>query len=254
MKKICLMLLIVCILTVGCVKYEVGMTIDSDESITLDLVYAVNNSLISFAGNGNVMDTEDVRQKLIDSGFEVKEYKTESLAGISASKKLGELNDLATNDDVVFELTELVNKKFDNVKMFKLENKGFKNNYKATFTFNMVNDDGDETQSEEYDYDYSEYIDVKFVLKSKCALKNHNADEVSEDGIYTWKPKYGVLNNINFEFSTQYNKTIYILLLASAIIILVILICIVRLFIRKINKNKEIKNNSTEIEILDIDI
>ncbi|HHW69513.1 MAG TPA: hypothetical protein GX747_04170 [Tenericutes bacterium] len=252
MKKNGLILIILCLMLTGCVKYEVGMTINRNKSINVELIYAMNGDLSSMA---NVNSIDETRKSLENNGFKVSEYKENNLVGISATKNLGHINELSGKNNISLELTSLLDDKFYGKEVFNVEEGFLKNMYKANFSFDMTNEDEQEDINEKSDYDYSKYLDVKFVLKSEFDIINHNADEVSKDGkTYTWNPKYGLVNDITFEFSAHTDNSIYLILLVSAVIIIIIIICIIKLTSRRIRKTKEIKKYNSAVEVLDFEI
>ena len=125
-----LLLLLVVALTSGCVKVELGLKItNSDVDVTY--IYAFQKAYASML-SGEDDPFKDTEKELKDDGFTVEDYSDSSYQGKKATKRLGSLADLSTEEeikDLTFDTDDL-----ENIKLFQITDKGFfKTTYKASF-------------------------------------------------------------------------------------------------------------------------
>ena len=130
-----LLLLLVVALTSGCVKVELGLKItNSDVDVTY--IYAFQKAYASML-SGEDDPFKDTEKELKDEGFTVEDYTDSSYQGKKATKKLGSLADLSTEEeikDLTFDTDDL-----ENIKLFQITDKGFfKTTYKASFKTNAM--------------------------------------------------------------------------------------------------------------------
>ena len=132
-----ILLVLVVALTCGCVKVEVGLKItNSDVSFTY--VMGMQKAYISMM-NGEGDPFKESTDSLKDSGFTVEDYSDDAYQGKKATKKLGTLEELSTEEEL--KTVSLSADKLNDVKLFQKTGSGFfKTTYKASFKTNAMDD------------------------------------------------------------------------------------------------------------------
>lgn len=156
MKKIKYLLLctLVLILT-GCVKFNANMDIKKDKSMDFSIIYAVDTSVF---GEQQVLD-DDQKKELENQGFTVTDYSQGNMKGFTISKKIKNIDDVSSTEDVEYDLSGILDDKSKGGYIFKVKKGIFKNTYIAKFRFDSSDsnlssstDDGDSS----LDLDFSE--------------------------------------------------------------------------------------------------
>lgn len=132
-----LLLLLVVALTSGCVKIEMGLKITNSD---VDFVYIYGfQKAYSSMMSGEDDPFKDTEKEMKEEGFTVEDYSDSTYQGKKATKRLGSLADLSTEDNI--ETLTLETDKLDNIKLFQITEKGlFKTTYKASFKSNAMED------------------------------------------------------------------------------------------------------------------
>ncbi len=285
MKKISKILFLITILLglSGCLKYEVNMKISDDKSMDFVLIEATSfdvgnddeESDLEESNNSNsdsLLEDDDLLEGIDDlgdigqdndtdvrfntsdyekfekAGYKIEEYEEkkddEKYVGVKISKKYSNIDDLSTNKDEAIEFTTLFDGDSDPENVHFFYKNG--NKYKANLTFNLVDEDSDDTT------DYSQFEDY-FDLEYKVTLPeksiSNNATSVSEDGkTLTWKMKYGEKNSIQYEFEMPNNNSTLIYIISGTVCAIgVIAIVSVIIIINKKKKNRPISNGTTNL-------
>ena len=264
-KKL-LLILFVSFLATGCVKMDVSMNINKDKSMNLVMIMAVNKQLLEQSGGDSEMiDQEDLKE-LKEQGFEVEEYKEDSMNGYKASRKIKNIDVISTKDEIASDLS-MTNTDSENKYLFTVKKGFLKNKYIANITSSdsksiedqmntLTSPDtttNDTPNNDLDDFDYSSLMagmDMKFEVKVPYKALDNNATSVSANGkTLTWNLLELDEDNMHFEFELYNMSTIYII---GGIILLIILGLVLALTKRKNNKNNHI-NNSNVIDGITID-
>lgn len=139
MKKVkCLVLLVLfTVIATGCVKFNANMDIKKDKSMKFSIIYAFDKSIFG-AENGLKEEQFDEVKK---QGFTVEKYTEGSYEGFKLTKKIDNIDEVSTTEDVVYDLSGMMEAKEDNKYIFKVVKGEEKNTYTAKIKFN-ANDSG----------------------------------------------------------------------------------------------------------------
>lgn len=132
-----LLLLLVVALTSGCVKIELGLKITNSD-VDFVYIYGFQKAYASMM-SGEDDPFKDTEKEMKEEGFTVEDYSDSAYQGKKATKRLGSLADLSTEEKLG--TIELDTDKLDDVKLFQITEKGFfKTTYKASFKTNAMED------------------------------------------------------------------------------------------------------------------
>lgn len=193
-----LAILILLLLTTGCVKYDLDMSLKSDKSITITLIDAIEKSYYS----------EDMYTSSFENyenlGFIVEKYSDEQYQGLKIKKNYESIDEISSIDCGTIELTTLLENTTNEYKIFNVKKEGTQNTYTANFIYDLKEESTTETTSEEIDYSqYSDSMVFRYTisLPKNVTILKENADEKTNDN-YTliWNMKYGEEKNISFSF------------------------------------------------------
>ena len=126
MKKIVsfIMVMFLTLSLTGCVKYNVNMDINSDKSMELSYIIAVDPTLMGNDINSNI-DTKQI-EEYKKQGFEVTDFNDGDMKGYKLVKKIKNIDDVSTSGKESFDITKFTNgeeKYLFNVKKGLLKNK-----------------------------------------------------------------------------------------------------------------------------------
>lgn len=201
-KKGLILLTIIVFCLTGCVKYDIENGVREDKSFKLTIINAMSNEYVN--GNNEINDTNELNKL----GYQVEEYKDQTHTGIKLIKIFNSIDDISSSDCDNFELTTLLEKNINEVKLFKSTKEKNITTYIANFTFDLSLE---ETNQNTGDFDYSEYSEqmifkYTFSIPDNFQIISENADEKTNNGnTLTWNMEYGKIKNINFTFSINDN-------------------------------------------------
>ena len=148
MKKIKYLfaLVIVAMLTSGCVKYNGRMDIKKDKSMEFSVIYALDKSMFT----GETALKEEKFEGLKKNGYTITKYSDDKYEGFTISKSIKNIDEVSSESDVVFNLSGMLNEQEVNNKevFFKVQKGSDKNTYTANFKFDS-NDSNLNTQEKE---------------------------------------------------------------------------------------------------------
>ena len=281
MKKIrsLVMLLIVTLLLTGCVKYNVNMDIKKDKSMEFKIVYALDTSVLG----EKATFTKDDLNKMKDQGFEVSEYSDGSMKGFTLTKKIKNIDDVSSTDDIKYSLSGITNN--DSTKLFKVKKGLFKNKYTAKFSFdssesgiknsstfnNEENNSNDETivdpennseitnteESDDLDLtdsdeDYSKMMssmDLSFTVTLPYKALSNNATSVNNDGKeLVWNLASTNRKSIEFEFELDRFSIMPIIIVIGCVIGGLFVIALIVTVIMAISGGKKQKKSTSSTE------
>ena len=133
MKKIrnFVLLCLVAIMATGCIKFNATMDIRKDKSMDFVVIYAIDKSIM---GEGNSIE-EGHFDQLKDQGFKVEKYNEGNFEGFKLTKKINNIDEVSTSDDVIYNLSGMVDETEGNKYMFKVVKDGEKSTYYAKLKF-----------------------------------------------------------------------------------------------------------------------
>ena len=281
MKKIrnLVMLLIVTLLLTGCVKYNVNMDIKKDKSMEFKIVYALDTSVLG----EKATFTKDDLNKMKDQGFEVEEYTDGSMKGFTLTKKIKNIDDVSSTDDIKYSLSGITNN--DSTKLFKVKKGLLKNKYTAKFSFdssesgiknsstfnNEENNSNDETivdpennseitnteESDDLDLtdsdeDYSKMMssmDLSFTVTLPYKALSNNATSVNNDGKeLVWNLASTNQKSIEFEFELDRFSIMPIIIVIGCVIGGLFVITLIVTVIMAISGGKKQKKSTSSTE------
>lgn len=192
-------LLIIVALLSGCVKYDTEMRVGTDKSITITSISAIQEEYMGLQQDGNA---EEIK-KFQDNGYDAQNYQDDKYQGIKLTKKYDSIDMLSSPNCETVELTDIFEKKADEIVLFKSQRQGSITTYTADFTYNLKEEDIED----QGDVDYSEYssamiFEYHFSLPNNAIIISDNADsKTANDKTLNWKINFGELKKINFVFT-----------------------------------------------------
>ena len=266
------MLLVVAILSTGCVKFNANMDIKKDKSMDFNIIYALDTSVFGEDAKLEEKDFEEVKK----AGFTVTKYKDGNMEGFELSRKIKNIDEVSTENDAEYNLSGMMDGKEENKYLFKVKKGLLKNTYTAKFKFDAnesglnqeLTDDEDEPladvnvtandetgapsneiEIDENDLfggaDYSQMmanLDLSFNVKLPYGAKSNNATK-EEDGKLIWKLSSTNAQAIEFEFNIYNQPVLY----GGIALIVLLVAAIVALIVLKVNKNK----NKKELNVVE---
>ncbi len=193
-----LVLLFIVVLLSGCVKYDTEMKVGMDKSITITSISSIQKEYAELQQND---DAEEIK-KFQDNGYDAENYQDDKYQGIKLTKKYDSIDMISSPNCGMVELTDIFEKKADEIVLFKSQKQGSVTTYTANFTYNLKEEDI-EAQG---DVDYSEYgstmiFEYSFSLPDNVTIVSDNADsKTNNDKTLNWKINFGELKKINFVF------------------------------------------------------
>ena len=144
--KYLLLLVLFAIISTGCVKFNANIDIKKDKSMEFSIIYAFDKSLM---GESNSLKEEDMAEPK-KCGFEVTKYSEGNYEGFKLVKKVANIDDVSSEQDVTYNLSGMTEEGVCDGKMFKVTKTEAKNTYVAKFKFdanssNMTDDTEEET-------------------------------------------------------------------------------------------------------------
>ena len=149
LQKICVVLILFFLCT-GCVKYQAVMTIHNTKSMDLQVIYAINQSII----NQPVLSDEE-KNILLKNGYKAKNYKSSDYEGVKVTYHIPNIDKVSDTKKVSYSLNDMKRKKPE--KLFTIKKHFFYNEYLANFTFEST-DISNLTASLEGDSSIQEYL------------------------------------------------------------------------------------------------
>ncbi len=202
-----LSVLAIVLLCSGCMKYTIGMNIDSDKNVNFELIYALDKEAW-----GEMLDETEITEtdnEMIEAGYEVKPYNEGKWVGSVYSKNMGNLDNISTTDGINVDLSNIFDDENQEPIKYYFQKKvdGKKTTYIASFTIDATDDE----TSEDEDFDMSSLtssMELTYSVTLPVKADSNNATTVSEDGkTLTWNLEYGKVTNINYQFTLGSNST-----------------------------------------------
>ena len=202
-KNKLLFILLIILLATGCVKYDLSMSVKTDKSMTLVLIDAFEKEYASYL-EGDATSKDEY----IALGYQVEDYEEENYQGLKLTKKFDSIDNISSPNCGTVELTELLEKKVDEIILFKSSKEGTVTTYTATFTYDLTEDDTDNSESVDYStYASSMIFKYSITIPSNATIISNNADTTSNNNhTLNWNLEYGKKKNINFVFSIDDNN------------------------------------------------
>ena len=181
MKKIKYLLLLIAfaMFATGCVKFNANMEIKKDKSMEFSIIYAFDKTLL---GEDNALKEEQF-DEVKKQGFTVTKYSEGNYEGFKMTKKISNIDEVSTTEDVTYDLSGMMQSKDDNKYIFKVVKGEDKNTYTAKIKFN-ANDSGMNTTEDEKD-DTEDEISTPDETLTTGAVEESNSVTSSTDEIPT---------------------------------------------------------------------
>lgn len=275
--KYVMMLTVMMFLLTGCVKFNANIEISKNKNMNMEVIYAIDSSLMSYMGGDGELLSDDDKKELEQEGFTVENYSEDSFTGYKLVKKVKNIDDISTTDDINYNISGLLDDyEANNKNMFKVKKGLFKNTYYANIKFDasdsdlnndFIDDDTDSTDdidtytaydlngnnsSSGFDFpgmDFSNFtknMDLKFNVTLPYKAVSNNANNVSEkDKSLSWDLSATKASNIEFSFYLYNLPLIYTLVGVIVVTILLVVGLAVGLNKKK-NTVKPVANAVTE--------
>jgi len=266
--KLLLMLLVVGVISSGCVKFNANMDIKKDKSMDFTIIYALDKNYFSGEDGISVDEFKEIEK----SGFKVESYKDENMEGVKLTKSIRNIDDVSSDEDVEYSLSGIMGEDA-NQKLFKVKKGLLKNTYTAKFTFNanesgltdddeesnFVDDDnldtdtlGDENEDALFNSDgennldltnMTSNLDLSFNVTLPYKVIKSNATKTEDNNKkLSWTLTATGSDAIEFEFSIYNMNLIY----AGLGVILVIIIIVVMVIMMGKKNKKKVNTNVLE--------
>lgn len=222
MKKVIVtitILLALCTVLTGCVKLNSTLTVNSDGSGDLSVIYGISKQLAAMQPDisSNLQDTKKSTEK---AGYTVSDYNDTKYIGVQFKKHFTDLRNLKqfpNNDKVQF-----------NVK----ENKGFfKNTYNVTGSFDLtgLTDTSSNDMEKSFAAAAMSQMDLSFHLNLPVAAGENNASKVTNNNkSLEWTLVANQKNDLKVQFSTVNILNVGLLIGVIAIIVILFVLFIIR--------------------------
>lgn len=281
MKKVKYLLLLVlfAIITTGCVKFNATMDIKKDKSMDFSIIYAFDKTIL---GEGNGVKEEDLA-KAKKEGYEVTKYSEGNYEGFKLVKKIANIDEISSEEDVIFDLSGIDEASEENKYMFKVVKGTDKNTYVAKFKFtadtsDFMEEEPDNTveneiaNPDEYegmdgtmvvpDEDISitsngNDIDMSALMQSmdltfsvnlpNSALSSNATTKEDDNKKLTWKltGEGEQFIEFSFELSNKNNSDMMLYLAVGAAVVVFLILLGVLIMKKKKNNTLEIVNEET---------
>lgn len=255
MKKVkyVMMLTVMMFLLTGCVKFNANVEISKNKNMNMEVIYAIDSSLMSYMGGDGELLSDDDKKELEEEGFTVENYNQDNFTGYKLVKKVRNIDDISTTDDISYSISGLLDDyEANNKNMFKVKKGLFKNTYYTNikfdandsyldddFTSDDINSnedidtymtyDNDNNISSGFDFsgmDFSNFtknMDLKFNVTLPYKAVSNNANNVSEkDKSLSWDLSATKASNIEFSFYLYNLPLIYTLVAVIVVTILLV--------------------------------
>lgn len=281
MKKVKYLLLLVlfAIITTGCVKFNATMDIKKDKSMDFSIIYAFDKTIL---GEGNGVKEEDLAEAKKE-GYEVTKYSEGNYEGFKLVKKIANIDEISSEEDVIFDLSGIDEASEDNKYMFKVVKGSDKNTYTAKFKFtadtsSLMEEEPDDTGANEIanpdeyegmdgtmvvpdedislttdgsDLDMSalmQSMDLTFSVNLPNSALSSNATTKEDDNKkLTWKltGEGEQFIEFSFELSNKNNSDMMLYLAVGAAVVVFLILLGVLIMKKKKNNTLEIVNEET---------
>lgn len=247
-KKVCFLIVLVFVIFLsGCTKFNSDMTIKKDKSMDFSILYTydgVNDPLGIVNG--------DNRQKLLNSGYVIEDYKNGNSSGIKITREIDNIDDVSEENKLVkFDLFSLIDDN-DNLKLFKVEKNFLFDAYTAKFYISNRNGilNGDENiedtdNGQKHSYNKKKWgssDNFKFSLSVPYLVGENNATNISGNRRkLSWDlSEVSSLSTIEFKFYMIKKKDALILLAAIVLFIM---------FVISTRGNNNLQNDSDDDKV-----
>lgn len=281
MKKVKYLLLLVlfAIITTGCVKFNATMDIKKDKSMDFSIIYAFDKTIL---GEGNGVKEEDLAEAKKE-GYEVTKYSEGNYEGFKLVKKIANIDEISSEEDVIFDLSGIDEASEDNKYMFKVVKGSDKNTYTAKFKFtadtsSLMEEEPDDTGANEIanpdeyegmdgtmvvpDEDISlttdgSDLDMSALMQSmdltfsvnlpNSALSSNATTKENDNKKLTWKltGEGEQFIEFSFELSNKNNSDMMLYLAVGAAVVVFLILLGVLIMKKKKNNTLEIVNEET---------
>lgn len=256
------LLILVGLLTTGCVKMDLQMKIHEDKSMDIQIVEAVKEEVLKQYGQTEMLSKED-QSKLKEDGYQTEKYQEEGMKGYKLVKHIKNIDKVSSEKKVESNLGLTTSEDDNETMLFQVEKGFFKNTYHANFVssdsknitnqLNKTNteslikpeqksdttdgvtildeeDSSSNNFSELKDFDYSSMLagmDMKLKVELPYKALSNNATDMSDDGkILTWDFMKQQEEAMTFSFELYNLHNIYNLIGILIMIILSIVLMV----------------------------
>ena len=225
-KKICLLLCTTLLLT-GCVKIETDVTIHKDGSAIVKERFLLSKQLLAMSQEQDPF-AEALEKYKDDASVQVKEYSTEDMKGIEATKNIEDI----TNDkwNTSPDSKNLVTKNPDG-KFISVKKGFFKDVYILNAQVDTIPKEDNQMSAQEKQMqaavtsglNANEIFSFSYIIRTPVKADSHNATESDESNfVYTWKIKFNTVNEMKLQFTVY--KAINIVFTILLVIVSLVII------------------------------
>lgn len=191
MKKIKYLLLLClgAICLTGCVKFNANMDIKKDKSMDFSIILAFDKSLLGESGGIKEEDLADIKKQ----GFTATKYSEGKYEGFKITKKIKNIDEVSSENDVIYDLSGMMNQEDTGSYIFKVVKGEEKNTYTAKIKFNSKNDELNNMDNE---------LDIMDDEPEETPDANDDFTITSNDFSITSEDESNILGN-NFDLSNM---------------------------------------------------
>lgn len=215
----CLLVLFLGLLS-GCVKGEFHVTVNKDDSGSVDAKMAFNSMLLGLMSEGEDPLSE-MKASMEEQGFVVSNYRDGELVGVQGKKEFKNIQDFKGLNDMFG----------DGEAPIVIEKGLFTKTYRIDTNIDMR-----EMASTEGDPDMAgmenmmlNSVDIRFLVTLPVDSENHNATNTSDEGkTMEWQLTAGEDNKMTLTASSLNTTTIVIAVLIAVAVVIGILVVVIR--------------------------
>ncbi len=260
LKKLFLIVSVCALITViftGCVKYNMGIVINTDNSADFKIDFLINSSLspLPKSAYGANVYLDEAKKNAEKEGFKVTSKTEGDMKGYVFTKHFNNLNDLSKSIFNNGQMKSTFKNGKTNNEIFTVKKGFLQDTYTLNIDMNLGNIGGNSGTSgsssdpygsssflEGYQEKIASLMDFRFKVTVPYTVVSQNATTVSNNGkTLEWKLKYGGENKISAVFN-MYTNMALIVLIAGIVIVLVILIVLLMMLRRKMKRSRALRN------------
>ncbi len=185
------LLFMILFLLTGCVKYDIGMSVNTDKSFDLNTIIAVKKEYAE--SEQSTFDISNYEKK----GYIVDKYSDNTYSGYTLKASFDNIDDVSIDEDIEVELGTLFDNDVKNIKLYKKVRKNNSTIYYANFKYDLSAGENDLKELDEL----KEQLELKYEVDLPSPAITSNAVIKSDDNKkLTWNIEYGKVNEINYSF------------------------------------------------------
>jgi hypothetical protein len=260
LKKLYLLVSIfalVAVLCTGCVKYNMGIVVNDDNSADLNMEFLINSSIAKMGptgGFGNGLSLAEAKKSAEKEGFKVSSKTEGDMEGFEFTKHFNNLSDLSKSVNNMSQVKSMFKNGKTNNEIFSVKKGFLQDTYTLNLDMNLTSTDNNPTSGidnpllKSYGDQLATLMEFKFKVTVPYSVGSQNATTISNGGkTLEWNLKYGTDNKISAVFY-MYTSMALIFLIIGIVIVLIILLILFMVLRRKMMRSRALRNQYPDIE------